>query len=612
MIPVQNSPPPVREELPTRWRAFLFFAKACLFRLRRALRDPLGRKPARFPRAEIHTAGRVIAESRTPLFTTALEAEFALQAGKVQNLRRTAAHLHGVVIPAGEVFSFWAHVPRPTRGRGFAPGRELREGCVIPSIGGGLCQFTNALYDVALKAGCEIVERHAHSRRLPGSAAEAGRDATVFWNYVDLRFRAPAECQLEITLTRWELVVRIRQISADVHGAAIAPTQPVITPAPALAAESCETCGVTDCFQNPAATSLPKRAATAFLVDAWWPEHDAYISKQRQSDDWLLTPLDSRRWRIGPYRWNSAGFAKVRQVPFFVAKRALISRRLAAQGPARQQAQLALDEALARHFARLIPYTALHVVVSQNLLPFLWRDGVLAGRSFDVLMTRLPLAALHAQLDLAAQRWPDTATLTDFRAPESIVSAESAALAEGRRWITPHSAIARLAGRRALRLPWMLPDARRREPGRRVIFPASDLPRKGALDLREVAREELLPLVLAGSAHAPREFWAGCNIARTNGDWLADAAAVVLPAWVENQPRRLLAAVAAGIPVLASEACGLEDVAGVTTFPCGDTAALRDAIAGVFLDRMRGQIGDAQDGALASSPATSLPRAALF
>ena len=46
--------------------------------------------------------------------------------------------------------------------------------------------------------------------------------------------------------------------------------------------------------------------------------------------------------------------------------------------------------------------------------------------------------------------------------------------------------------------------------------------------------------------------------------------------------------------MLASEACGLEDVAGVSTFPCGDTAALREAI----------------DGALASSPATLLPRAA--
>ncbi len=32
-------------------------------------------------------------------------------------------------------------------------------------------------YDAALTGGCEIVERHAHSRRLPGSVAALGRDA---------------------------------------------------------------------------------------------------------------------------------------------------------------------------------------------------------------------------------------------------------------------------------------------------------------------------------------------------------------------------------------------------------------------------------------------------
>jgi hypothetical protein len=31
----------------------------------------------------------------------------------------------------------------------------------------------------------------------------------------------------------------------------------------------------------------------------------------------------------------------------------------------------------------------------QNLLPFLWRDGHLGGRTFDVLMTRLPIAKFH-------------------------------------------------------------------------------------------------------------------------------------------------------------------------------------------------------------------------
>ena len=91
---------------------------------------------------------------------------------------------------------------------GFVEGRELREGCIIPNIGGGLCQLSNALYDAALKANFEIVERHAHTQIVAGSLAELGRDATVFWNYVDLRFRSPAPFRIETRLDSGELVVR--------------------------------------------------------------------------------------------------------------------------------------------------------------------------------------------------------------------------------------------------------------------------------------------------------------------------------------------------------------------------------------------------------------------
>ena len=579
-------PPAAREDQPTRWQAALFFAKTLVFRARRTLRDPGGIRPRKFGKAGIANDAPIVAESASPLYSTTLAAEFALQAGKVQNLRLAAAALDGLVLPAGEVFSFWANVPRPTRARGFAPGRELREGCVIPSIGGGLCQLSNALYAAALDAGFEITERHAHSRRLPGSMAEIGRDATIFWNYVDLRFRAPVSCQLEVKLTRWMLLVRFRKIS----GAPAAKMKPRLdderysfqsTAAAEKdhAAESCETCEVTSCFRNPAATSLPQRAATAWLVDAWWPEHDAYVAAHRQAGDCLLTPLDGLRFGIRSYRWRTDGFARVRQALFFVLKRSLISRRLAAQGPARQRALLALDAELAGIHARRIPYTALHLVVSQNLLPFLWRMGVLAGRTFDVLMTRLPLAELHAQLDRAGARWPEARTLGDFRADPDLVEAETAALAEAGKWITPHSGIAALAGARAEKLAWHLPALPRRTRGRRIIFPASTLARKGAAELREVARESLLPIGLGGPSLRGSDFWHGCNVVPANGDWLRDAAAVALPAWVENQPRRLLEAIAAGVPVIASDACGLDGMNGVTTIPNGEPDALRAAIA---------------------------------
>ena len=84
-------------------------------------------------------------------------------AGKIHNLRLAIRRIDGLEIPAGGIFSFWQQIGRATRRRGFVKGRELREGCIIPNIGGGLCQLSNALYDAALQANFEIVERHAHT-----------------------------------------------------------------------------------------------------------------------------------------------------------------------------------------------------------------------------------------------------------------------------------------------------------------------------------------------------------------------------------------------------------------------------------------------------------------
>lgn len=579
------SPPPgsspailaPREDLPTRLQALAFVGKAAVFRARRFWRDARNGRPPQLVLGNPESARPIIATARGPLYASANGAEFALQAGKVQNLRVAARALHGVEIPSGKVFSFWANVGRTTRHRGYVEGRELREGCVIPSIGGGLCQLSNALYDCALQAGLEVVERHAHSRRLPGSSAEVGRDATVFWNYVDLRLRASFPWQIRVSLTLDELIVQLcgRPDSASRSGLRKAAAPPEEPPADA---ESCETCGMVSCFRHPSAAGLPQSAITAWLLDAWQPEFAAYLEAEHRPTDHLFLPLDSQRWKFGPYRWPSRGFARVHEAPWAVLQRSWTSRRLAAQGAERQKALLRMDEKLAIAFERRLPAIATHLVVSQNLLPFLWRRGVLGGRTFDVLMTRLPMAELQRTLDAAAAAHPESPTLADFRAPAALAAAETAALAAARSWITPHTHLAALAGTRAALSPWHLPEARTRPRGTKVVFPASTLGRKGAWELRDALRELRLPLQIVGPILEGADFWDGIEVSRSGDDWLADAAAVVLPAWVEHQPRRLLQAAAAGIPVIASEACGLANVPGVTTIPVGNSAALRDAL----------------------------------
>jgi hypothetical protein len=563
-----------RENLPTRRQAIAFFLKSRAFCVRRWICERRGKRPRALPQRPV-AGDPTIAESRTPLYGAARREEWALQAGKVHNLRLAARALHGRVVTAGEVFSFWMNVGRAVRRRGFVEGRELREGCIVPSVGGGLCQLSNALYDVALQAGAEIIERHPHSRRVPGSAAIAGRDATVFWNYVDLRFRAVVETQLAVELTSDELRVRLLAPGATAASRpALRPTNDS-EPAPA---ESCETCGATACFRHSSALALPRGRGVAWIVDAFQPEHDEWMREQRGPQDSLLLPLDSLRFGIGPYRWTSRDFAHVRHAPWTTLRRSLISRRLSTQGATRQRTLLQMDEAMACSLAKRLPPLATHLVISQNLLPFLWRAGILGGRTFDVMMTRLPLQELEATLDRASRAHPESATLADFRASSELIDAETAALARARCWITPHSRIAALAGSRACLLEWHIPQSRAAQRGDILVFPASTLGRKGAYELRAVARDLHQAIRLVGPVIESRDFWEGVDVVPAGEDWLDGAAAVVLPAWIEHQPRRLLQAVAADIPVIASDACGLDNVRGVINVPCGDIEALRTAI----------------------------------
>lgn len=160
-----------------------------VFQLRRAVVD-LVSPPPRLARTD-EAWPVVVAEVRVPLTSPDYTGRPEHQAGKITNLGVACAALDGLVLQPGQPFSFWRAVGRPTRARGYVEGRMLQGGSLSPAVGGGLCQLSTALYEVALQADAVIVERHAHSRIVPGpNAARAGRDATVAWNYVDLRFVA--------------------------------------------------------------------------------------------------------------------------------------------------------------------------------------------------------------------------------------------------------------------------------------------------------------------------------------------------------------------------------------------------------------------------------------
>jgi hypothetical protein len=568
----------IERRIPTRQEAALFRFKTLLLQARRSFQDSTSLKVNRLGKANDLAASPGIASSVTPLWTETEPQERPLVAGKIQNLRIAIGKLNGLEIPAGEVFSFWKHVGRATKRRGFVEGRELREGCIIPNVGGGLCQISNALYDAALQANFEIIERHRHTQVVAGSLAEHGRDATVFWNYVDLRFRSPKPFRIDARLDAENLVVEFRGEKT------VQKTLHQINPRNGKAAEigSCATCEVGECHRVIRNSVQRNFGRSAWLVDEFMPEFDLYIQARKGSDDLLATPLDGNRFKKANYAWTTEGFNNVQQSLYVTALRSYRSRKLAAQGAARQLNLLAMYEALAESYARRLNYDILHVTVQQNLLPYLWRSGHLGGRTFDVLMTALPMADLQSRLDRASALHPESSTLGDFRADSVLIAAETEALANARTIITPHSGIASLFGKRATLLDWQPPVAARTDRPQNdksvVVFPASTVGRKGCYELREALRELDIKLVTLGPLIEDPNFWDGFDVERGAPDWLDRADVVVLPAFVEHRPRRLLSAAANGIPVIASPECGVSNVPGVISVAAGDSDHLRSTL----------------------------------
>ncbi|WP_447771719.1 VanW family protein [Variovorax boronicumulans] len=583
---------------PRRIDAIDFWLRSRLLATAHALRETLRPSARRWPRGQHALADApVLAQYRTPLWTDGRADEFPLVAGKVQNLRVARAAFDAIEVPAGEVLSFWRQLGRPGAGRGFVIGREVRGGCVVPTLAGGLCQLSNALATVAVRAGFELVERHGHTARIeqadaPGSDAV---DATVFWNYVDLKLRARQAWRLEVMLTDTELVVRIRARTP-----LAVPTEPVTlrrthddTPTALPLARGCLSCDQTACFRHRPPIAVGPEGQTAVLVDGWTPEFARHLREAHpQAQRMQPVPLRLAFWRVPVAGWHREPATKgAVTTPWVASLRRAVWQRLWARQAGRRQASLIDGQRwLAQVFAARLAPSHTHLVVEQSLLPHLQRLGALDGRRITVLASALPMADIEQRLDAASQRWPGDATLRDFRADASLVRDEALALARAAIVVTPHAAVAQAMATHAPQatlqwLDWALPlvkttHSARQEPPL-VVFAASALARKGARELAAALQGCPCRLRVLGSPSDDARLWQGIeHIQHMNwqGDGLAGAAVVVLPAHVEHAPRALLRAAAAGVPVVASTACGLAGVPGVHEVAPGDIDALRTAL----------------------------------
>lgn len=105
---------------------------------------------------------------------------------RIKNIQNAVGIINGTRIPDGETFSFNETVGERTTSRGFRRATAYSGGEVTEEIGGGICQVSTTLFNAAVKADMEIVERHNHS--LTVSYVDRGKDAAVNWKSQDLKF----------------------------------------------------------------------------------------------------------------------------------------------------------------------------------------------------------------------------------------------------------------------------------------------------------------------------------------------------------------------------------------------------------------------------------------
>jgi len=183
----------VRSALTAIRRLIPFRARVAIFCAVRSTRDRFSRRRFACKRgAEATAFPHLVFSHRARLVRDYPEPWYSLQQNKIANLRIAAERIDGATIAPGESFSLWRLVGRTSRRKGYLAGMTIVDGRLNVSLGGGLCQLSNALYWVALHLGCSASERHRHSFDcFPDSyrTVPFGAGATVYYNYVDLRFR---------------------------------------------------------------------------------------------------------------------------------------------------------------------------------------------------------------------------------------------------------------------------------------------------------------------------------------------------------------------------------------------------------------------------------------
>lgn len=105
---------------------------------------------------------------------------------RVQNIRRMARTVDGTVIAPGAQFSLNGVAGQRTKKGGYLEAPYIANGKIVPSVGGGVSQFSTTMYNAAYFAGLKLDSHQPHSFYI--GRYPPGREATLDFPGIDLKW----------------------------------------------------------------------------------------------------------------------------------------------------------------------------------------------------------------------------------------------------------------------------------------------------------------------------------------------------------------------------------------------------------------------------------------
>lgn len=147
-------------------------------------------------------------ESKISSFSTPLVDD---NKNRVTNIKITCSRISDTIVKAHEEFSFCEVAGQPSSEDGYKEAHAIVDGEVVNAIGGGNCQVSTTIYNAAKAIdGVEITERHEHGKDV--GYIEMGKDATVAYDYLDLKFENNNDFDLKL-----QAYVKDNKVCVDIY-----------------------------------------------------------------------------------------------------------------------------------------------------------------------------------------------------------------------------------------------------------------------------------------------------------------------------------------------------------------------------------------------------------